>query len=159
LRRCKDDARHVFVRGDIGDPALVGELLAQHRPRAIVNFAAETHVDASIHGPAPFIETNVAGPSGCSKRCGRAGRTLPKKMRARSASSTSRPTRSMARWARTILRFTENDGVRAEQPVLGVEGGRRPSGARLSSHVRIADAHDQLLEQLRPLQFPEKLIR
>jgi dTDP-glucose 4,6-dehydratase len=53
------DARHVFVRGDIGDRALVERLLAQHRPRAIVNFAAESHVDRSIHGPAAFIETNV----------------------------------------------------------------------------------------------------
>jgi dTDP-glucose 4,6-dehydratase len=57
----KDDSRHVFVRGDIGDRALVASLLATHRPRAIVNFAAETHVDRSIHGPAAFIETNVVG--------------------------------------------------------------------------------------------------
>ncbi len=55
------DPRHIFVRGDIGDRALVGALLAQHRPRAIVNFAAESHVDRSIHGPASFIETNVVG--------------------------------------------------------------------------------------------------
>src|SRR5258705_8568813 len=49
--------RHIFVRGDIGDSALVGRLLAEHRPRAIVHFAAESHVDRSIHGPAAFIET------------------------------------------------------------------------------------------------------
>ncbi len=55
------DPRHEFVRGDIGDGALVPALLAKHRPRAIVNFAAETHVDRSIHGPAAFIETNVSG--------------------------------------------------------------------------------------------------
>jgi dTDP-glucose 4,6-dehydratase len=55
------DARHVFVRGDIGDRALVAALLTQHRPRAIVNFAAESHVDRSIHGPADFIATNVVG--------------------------------------------------------------------------------------------------
>ena len=53
------DARHAFVRGDIGDAGLVAALLAEHRPRAIVNFAAESHVDRSIHGPAAFIETNV----------------------------------------------------------------------------------------------------
>jgi dTDP-glucose 4,6-dehydratase len=61
LAPLRGDARHVFVRGDIGDPALVGGLLAQHRPRAVVNFAAETHVDRSIHGPAPFIDTNIVG--------------------------------------------------------------------------------------------------
>jgi len=53
------DPRYVFVQGDIGDRALVGGLLAQYRPRAIVNFAAETHVDRSIDGPAAFIDTNV----------------------------------------------------------------------------------------------------
>ena len=55
------DARHAFVRGDIGDRTLVASLLVQHRPRAIVNFAAESHVDRSIHGPANFIATNVVG--------------------------------------------------------------------------------------------------
>ena len=50
---------HVFVRGSIGDRALVEGLLAEHRPRAIVNFAAETHVDRSIDGPGAFIRTNV----------------------------------------------------------------------------------------------------
>ncbi len=55
------DARLTFVRGDIGDAALVDALLARHRPRAVVNFAAESHVDRSIHGPADFIQTNVLG--------------------------------------------------------------------------------------------------
>ena len=55
------DARHVFVQGDIGDTALVAQLLAQHRPRAVLNFAAESHVDRSIHGPGDFIQTNVVG--------------------------------------------------------------------------------------------------
>ena len=55
------DTRHVFVRGDIGDRALVERLLAEHRPRAIVHFAAESHVDRSIHGPSTFVQTNVNG--------------------------------------------------------------------------------------------------
>src|SRR5258706_8701803 len=55
------EARHSFVRGDITDRALVRRLLAEHRPRAIVHFAAETHVDRSIEGPAEFIQTNVVG--------------------------------------------------------------------------------------------------
>jgi dTDP-glucose 4,6-dehydratase len=55
------DARHVFVQGDIGDSALVDQLLKTHRPRAIVNFAAESHVDRSIHGPEDFIQTNIMG--------------------------------------------------------------------------------------------------
>ena len=51
LASLQQDKRHHFVQGDIGDRALIGKLLAQHRPRAIVNFAAESHVDRSIHGP------------------------------------------------------------------------------------------------------------
>lgn len=61
LRSLEGDARHVFVQGDIGDQKLVGEQLARHQPRAVVNFAAESHVDRSIHAPGTFIETNVVG--------------------------------------------------------------------------------------------------
>ncbi|XYJ11592.1 dTDP-glucose 4,6-dehydratase [Telluria sp. B2] len=61
LDSLKGDARHIFVEGDIGDSALVAELLARYRPRAIVNFAAESHVDRSITGPSAFIQTNIVG--------------------------------------------------------------------------------------------------
>jgi dTDP-glucose 4,6-dehydratase len=61
LASLKGDARHQLVQGDIGDPALVSHLLAEHQPRAVVNFAAESHVDRSIHGPGEFIETNIVG--------------------------------------------------------------------------------------------------
>ena len=55
------DARHTFVQGDSGDFALASRLLAEHQPRAVVNFAAESHVDRSIHGPGEFIQTNIVG--------------------------------------------------------------------------------------------------
>ena len=55
------DPRYTFVRGDIGDQALVDGLLQKHRPRAVINFAAESHVDRSIHGPGEFIQTNIVG--------------------------------------------------------------------------------------------------
>jgi dTDP-glucose 4,6-dehydratase len=61
LAPAASDARHVFVKGDIADRSLVRRLLARHRPRAIVHFAAESHVDRSIDGPAAFIQTNVVG--------------------------------------------------------------------------------------------------
>jgi dTDP-glucose 4,6-dehydratase len=61
LASLEGNPRHIFIRGDIGDAALVAKLLAEHQPRAIVNFAAESHVDRSIHGPAEFIETNIVG--------------------------------------------------------------------------------------------------
>jgi dTDP-glucose 4,6-dehydratase len=55
------DSRHRFVRGDIGERAAVEKLLAEHRPRAVVHFAAESHVDRSIHGPGAFVQTNMVG--------------------------------------------------------------------------------------------------
>jgi dTDP-glucose 4,6-dehydratase len=61
LKSLQGDARHSLVQGDIGDTALVSQLLATHQPRAVVNFAAESHVDRSIHGPGEFIQTNIVG--------------------------------------------------------------------------------------------------
>lgn len=61
LAPLEGDDRHVFVHGDIGDRKLVSRLLAEHRPDAIVNFAAESHVDRSIDGPGAFVQTNVVG--------------------------------------------------------------------------------------------------
>ena len=61
LEGVRSDSRHHFVKGDICDRALVGRLLNEHKPQAVVHFAAESHVDRSIHGPADFVQTNVVG--------------------------------------------------------------------------------------------------
>jgi dTDP-glucose 4,6-dehydratase len=61
LDEIKNNPQHIFVHGDIGDRVLVARLLAEHQPRAVLNFAAESHVDRSIHGPEDFIQTNVVG--------------------------------------------------------------------------------------------------
>jgi dTDP-glucose 4,6-dehydratase len=61
LSSLQGDPRHLFVQGDIGDFDLIAKLLAEHHPRAVVNFAAESHVDRSIHGPEDFIQTNIVG--------------------------------------------------------------------------------------------------
>ena len=61
LSALNGDERHLFVRGDIGDAGLIAGLLDRHQPRAVVNFAAESHVDRSIHGPDEFIQTNIVG--------------------------------------------------------------------------------------------------
>jgi dTDP-glucose 4,6-dehydratase len=61
LNSLVDDSRHIFVEGDIGDRELIGRLLQQYQPRAVINFAAESHVDRSIYGPEVFIQTNVVG--------------------------------------------------------------------------------------------------
>lgn len=61
LKSLDGDKRHIFVKGDIGDFESVKRLLDEHKPRAVLNFAAESHVDRSIHGPGDFIQTNVVG--------------------------------------------------------------------------------------------------
>ena len=61
LTSLEANPRHIFVRGDIGDSVLIDKILAEHQPRAVVNFAAESHVDRSIHGPGEFIQTNIVG--------------------------------------------------------------------------------------------------
>src|SRR5213078_2542347 len=61
LSSLKGNTSHVFVKGDIGDYDLVLKTLSDHRPRAILNFAAESHVDRSIHSPEDFIQTNIVG--------------------------------------------------------------------------------------------------
>jgi dTDP-glucose 4,6-dehydratase len=61
LAEVGEDERHIFVKGDIGDVDLVRTLLERYRPRAIINFAAESHVDRSIHGPEDFVQTNIVG--------------------------------------------------------------------------------------------------
>ncbi|MES9962154.1 MAG: dTDP-glucose 4,6-dehydratase [Candidatus Sedimenticola sp. 20ELBAFRAG] len=61
LDTLEGDERHIFVRGDIGDQSLIENILAIHRPRTVINFAAESHVDRSIHGPEDFIQTNIVG--------------------------------------------------------------------------------------------------
>ncbi len=61
LTPLQGDSRHIFVHGDIGDQEIVARLLDEYKPRAIINFAAESHVDRSIHGPADFVQTNIVG--------------------------------------------------------------------------------------------------
>lgn len=61
LTSLQNNQRHIFVQGDLGNRTLVDRLLKEHRPRAILNFAAESHVDRSIHGPEDFIQTNIVG--------------------------------------------------------------------------------------------------
>ena len=61
LMSLRNDPQHIFVQGDIGDASCLDALLAQYQPRAVLNFAAESHVDRSIHGPGEFIQTNITG--------------------------------------------------------------------------------------------------
>ena len=124
-------------------------LLQTHRPRAIVHFAAESHVDRSIHGPGGVHRRPTSSaPSRCSRRRAPTGR----RCRPTSASLPLPPRldRRGLRLARPGgSRVHRDHAVRAQQPVLGLQGGARPPGARLPPHLRPADADHELLQQLR----------
>ena len=137
----------------------VGALLAEHRPRAIVNFAAETHVDRSIHGPAEFIETNVVGTFALLECVARIlERAARRRARRRSASCTCRPTRSTARSGPTIRRSPRRTPYAPNSPYSASKAA--------SDHLVRAYHHTYGLPTLTtncsnnygPHQFPEKLI-
>lgn len=73
------DAEHIFVRGDIGDALLVRQLLHHYQPDAVINFAAESHVDRSIHDPDAFVRTNVLGTCTLLRGVLDGGKSCPKK--------------------------------------------------------------------------------
>lgn len=146
LAPLRGKGRHVFVEGDIGDRDLVRRLLGDYRVDAVVNFAAESHVDRSIEGPAAFIETNVVGTFNlldCARAywtdLGIAGKDSFRFCR-------SPLMRSMAH---SVLPGVHRDYLLCTRLALcGLQGGRGSLGAGLASHLRFAGAHDQLLQQL-----------
>ena len=149
------DPNHVFVHGDIGDRALVARLLAEHRPDAVVNFAAESHVDRSIDGPAAFVQTNVVGTLALLEAARDYWKALEGAAREAFRFLHVSTDEVYGSLGETGL-FTEDHAVRAELAVLGLEGRVRPPGARVPPHLRAAGADHQLLEQLRPVPVPRE---
>ena len=97
LHNLPGESRHRFVQGDICDQSLVTQLLQQHNIDTIVHFAAESHVDRSISGPAEFIKTNIVGThSLCSKPRGKSGRKSLDSMQNSAAFTTYLPTKCTA---------------------------------------------------------------
>jgi len=121
LKSQQGNPKHVFVRADICDRAAMDALFAEHKPRAVLHFAAESHVDRSIHGPADFVQTNVVGTFTLLEAT---GTRWTKPRRQRSASCTSRPTKSSARCPRPIR---SSPKPRRTRPIARI---RRPRRAR-----------------------------
>lgn len=96
LASLQGDARHVFVQGDLGDCALVDRLLAEHRPRAVLHFAAESHATAASMGPRTSSRPTSSVPSASWKPCGPTGAVCPRRKRLRFVSCMSAPTKSTA---------------------------------------------------------------
>ena len=144
---------HVFVQGDIGDRELVGRLLRDYAVDAVVNFAAESHVDRSIDGPAAFIETNVLGTFNLLglrqvllvglKRRAQGGLPLPACLHRRGLRLPG------SHWA-----LHGGDGLCPQFALFGLQGGLGSSGAGLAPHLRAAGPDHQLLQQLRSLPVP-----
>jgi dTDP-glucose 4,6-dehydratase len=152
------DARHVFVQGDICDRALLRRLLAQHRPRAILHFAAESHVDRSLDGPAEFIQTNLVGTFGLLEEArdwwGALGAADKQRFRFVQV-STDEVYGSLDAAAPA---FTEHHPFRPNSPYAASKAG--------ADHLVRAYSHSYGLPVLTtncsnnygPRQFPEKLI-
>jgi dTDP-glucose 4,6-dehydratase len=157
LRSVEGGPLHQFARGDIGDAALVETLLEKHRPAAVVNFAAESHVDRSIDGPAPFIETNVMAASRLLEAARRYWETLPSTSRSEFRFlqvSTDEVYGSLG----ATGRFTETTPYAPNSPYAASKAA--------ADHLVRAYHHTYGLPTLTticsnnygPYQFPEKLI-
>lgn len=153
-----DDPRYHFVRGDIGDRALVGDLLRQHRPRAVIHFAAESHVDRSIRGPATFIETNVVGTFQLLEAVREYWQELPDAERAAFRFLHISTDEVFGSLAPDAPRFTESHPYAPNSPYAASKAA--------SDHLVRAWFHTYQLPVLTtncsnnygPYQFPEKLI-
>ena len=145
--------RFAFVQGDIADRAAVEALLGEHRPDAIVNLAAETHVDRSIDGPRAFVETNLVGTFELLDAARQHLETLEPARRARFRFlhvSTDEVYGSLG----PIGAVRRGEPVRPQLAVRRLEGGRRPPRAGVSRDLPAPGARHQLLEQLRALPVP-----
>ncbi len=156
LESLKGDRRHVFVRGDIGERAQVDALLREHRPRAIVNFAAESHVDRSIHGPADFVATNVVGTFTLLEATRAWWASLPDPVRAAFRFLHVSTDEVYGSLGSDDPPFSETTPYAPEQSLLRIQGRVRPFRPRLAPHLWPAGADDQLLEQLRAAPVPGK---
>ncbi len=124
LASLQGNPAHTFVHGSILDGPLVAGLLSEHRPDALVHFAAESHVDRSILGPAAFVDTNIIGTFTLLEAALKHLRALSEDEKASSASCMCRRTRSMDRLRRTRLRFTKRRLI--GRIVLTLRPRRRP---------------------------------
>ncbi len=154
LASLQGDARHVFVQGDIGDSALVAQLLAQHQPRAVLNFAAESHVDRSIHGPEDFIQTNVVGTLRLLQSVRSYWQGLDEARRAAFRFLHVSTDEVYGSLAPTDPAFTETHKLEPNSPYSASKAASDHLVRAWLPHLRPAGAHHQLLQQLRPLPLP-----
>lgn len=158
LAKLQDDSRYIFAHGDINDRALVSVLLQQHRPTAVVHFAAESHVDRSIHGPAAFVQTNVVGTFSLLEEVRVYWTSLPEPDRTRFRFLHVSTDEVYGSLDDTDPAFSESTAYAPNSPYAASKAG--------SDHLVRAYHHTYGLPTITtncsnnygPLQFPEKLI-
>jgi len=146
-----NDPRLKFVKGDICDANLVASIFDEYKTREVVHFAAESHVDRSILGSGPFIQANVVGTQ-----------VLLDVSRAKGVDkylqvSTDEVYGTLPE-DKPEIKFTEENAAGAQQPVQRLQDRGRLPRALLLPHIQPPRPHDALLQQLRPIPLPEKLI-
>ena len=146
LETVSGNERYKFVHGDIVDRKLVGDLIRREHPRAIVHFAAESHVDRSISGPDDFVRTNVNGTFSLLEEARAYWNGLEPQHKSDFRFLHISTDEVYGSLGDSDPAFTETTAVRAQQPVLGFQGGFGSSRPGLSSHLWTADAHHKLLE-------------
>ena len=154
LEEARRDPRHTLVRADITDAAAMAQVFATHQPDAVMHLAAETHVDRSIDGPGPFVQTNVVGTFVLleAARTYWAGLDPARKAAFRFHHVSTDEVFGALEPGRPAVH--RDHALRPAQPVFGQQGRLRPPGARLVAHLRPADLRHQHHEQLRPLAIP-----
>ena len=153
LAEARNSNRHTHFKVDIRDRAAIDDILRGFQPDAVLHLAAESHVDRSIDGAAPFIETNVGGTYTLLDAALAYWRKLDDD-RPRPVPLPAHLDRRGVRLAGPGRRFSETTPYQPNSPYCRQQGRVRPSGARLAPHLRPADAHHQLLQQLRALSLP-----
>ena len=147
---------HIFVKGDIGDRQLVAGLLDQYRPNAIVNFAAESHVDRSISAPDEFIQTNLVGTFNLLEKVRDHWQGLGPDDQSAFRFLHVSTDEVYGSLEKDDPAFSETTPYSPNSPYSASKAGSRPSGQGLSSHLWPADADHQLLQQLRALPVSGK---
>ena len=155
LQDIGDDARHIFVQGDICDKALVTDLIAKYDPDYVINFAAESHVDRSIKNPGSSSRSNVLGTVNLLQCCKDAWYDAAAKTW-KEGKNTCRfpPTRSTAHWAPRAISWRRPRCCPTARTLP--QGQRRYVRQGVPRHLRHADEHYPLLQQLRPLPVPRE---
>ncbi len=155
LTEVADNPRYAFEQVDICNRAELDRVFAQHQPDAVMHLAAESHVDRSIDSAGEFIQTNIVGTFNLLEAARAYWQQMPSEKREAFRFHHISTDEVYGDLHGTDDLFTETTPLRAVQPLLCLQSVQRPPRPRMVAYLRFADHCNQLLQQLRPLPFPE----